>query len=332
MPRIITPKVLVPVGMTGLIALIAILGGAERPYPPPNHAAQPQQPDPLCESLDCIQIFPANNPWNQDISGLPIHPNSANFIATIGLTRGLHPDFGTVWEGAPNGIPYMVVPWNQPPVEIIFTAYGNESDPGPYPVPANAPIEGGPNATGDRHVLIIDPARAKLYELYRAFPQANGSWRAESGAVWNLNSNQLRREGWTSADAAGLPIFPGLVRYEEAVIRGEIRHALRFTVNRTQRGYIHPATHFASSSTNPNHAPMGMRVRLRSTLDVNTFAVSVRPMLRAMQRYGMIVADNGSDWYVSGAPDPRWNEDDIHQISRVKGSDFVVVDTGPIIR
>jgi len=286
----------------------------------------------VCDNLACLRAFPASNAWNADVSAYPVHANSANYLATIGLDRGLHADFGTVWNGAPNGIPFVVVPANQLRVPIVFAAYGDESDPGPYPVPPNAPIEGGPNATGDRHVLVVDPVHAKLYELYRAFPQANGSWRADCGAVFDLTSNALRPEGWTSADAAGLPIFPGLVRYDECVERGEILHALRFTVQRTQRAYIHPATHWASSSTDPNRPPMGLRVRLKADFDETRVPASVRPIVRAMKRYGMLVADNGGDWYVSGAPDPRWNDDDLHGLNVIKGRDFEALETGPIVR
>ncbi|GIK16369.1 MAG: hypothetical protein BroJett003_13330 [Planctomycetota bacterium] len=278
------------------------------------------------------QIFPPDNPWNTDVSAYPVHPNSDNFLASIGLDRGLHPDFGTVWNGAPNGIPYVLVNDAQPEVRIRFRAYKDESDPGPYPVPPDAPIEGGPNANGDRHVLVIDVDNLKLYEMYRAFPRRNGQkWRADCGAIWDLTSNDLRPWYWTSADAAGLPIFAGLVRYDEVVEKGEINHALRFTVSRTQRGFILPATHFASDSRDPNLPPMGLRVRLRADYDVSTFSPNVRVILTALKKYGMIVADNGSNWYVSGAPDPRWDDDELHELGRVKGRDFEVVDTGPII-
>jgi len=293
----------------------------------------------LVVPLSDIAILPANNPWNTDISALPVHPNSTNFLTTIGLNTGLHPDFGTVYNGAPNGIPFSVVS-NGALLPITFTAYGNQSDPGPYPIPPSAQVEGGPNSSGDRHVIVVDTVRLKLYELFSAYPVRNPrgtitGWNADSGAVFDLTSNALRPEGWTSADAAGLPIFPGLVRYDEAVgpngIPGQIRHAIRFTAQLTQRGYIHPATHFASTSTNANRPPMGLRVRLRNTFDITTFPAQVRPILQAMKTYGMFLADNGSNWYVSGAPDPRWNEDDIHTLSRVHGSDFECVDTGPII-
>ncbi len=277
------------------------------------------------------QVFPANNPWNTDISAYPVHSNSASYIASIGLNTGLHPDFGTVWNGAPNGIPYVTVGAGQALVPITFTAYGSESDPGPYPIPPGAPVEGGPSGTGDRHVIVVDTANRRLYELFRAFPNASGGWDADSGAVFDLDSNAMRPAGWTSADAAGLPIFPGLVRYDEAVEQGEIRHALRFTVVSSQRAYIEPARHWASSSTDPNRPPMGLRVRLKASVDISGFPAEVQVILRAMKRYGMIVADNGSNWYVSGAPDPRWNDANLATLRQIKGSDFEAVDTGPII-
>ncbi|MCC6429194.1 MAG: hypothetical protein IT435_20530 [Phycisphaerales bacterium] len=307
---------------------LAIVGSPAQPVAP---VQQSQIPLTDCTKVPCIPIFPPDNPWNTDISAFPIHANSANFIASIGSNTGLHPDFGTVWAGAPNGIPFCIANPATTPVDIHFTLYGDQSDPGPYPVPVGAPIEGGPDSTGDRHVLVIDPLRRRLYELYYAFPNEDGSWDAGSGAVWDLTSNDLRPEGWTSADAAGLPIFPGLVRYDEAVIKGEIRHALRFTVQNTQKAYILPATHWASSSTNPDRPPMGLRLRLKASFNINTYPASVRPILQALKAYGMMVADNGSNWYISGAPDPRWDDDELATLHSVKGSNFEVVDTGPII-
>jgi hypothetical protein len=266
-------------------------------------------------------MFPPDNAWNRDISNDPVDPNSDNFIAYISQTRGtLHPDFG---EPAEYGIPFVVVPPSQPLVPITFTAYGNESDPGPYPIPPNAPIEGGSGSTGDRHVLVLRQGECKLYELFRAFPNGPG-WDAASGAVFDLNSNALRPLGWTSADAAGLPILPGLVRYDE-VAAGAIRHALRFTVWRTRRAYILPATHFASSTTDPNAPPMGLRLRLKASYNLSGFTGQSRVILEALKRYGMMVADNGSSWYISGATDPRWDDDDLRQIKSVPGSAFEVV-------
>jgi hypothetical protein len=276
-------------------------------------------------------VFPLDNPWNQDISKLPVHPNSAAYMATIGLTTGLHPDFGTVWEGAPIGIPYNIVDANTPRVAVEFE-YWEESDPGPYPIPLNVLIEGGPDSQGDRHILLIDPAANRLWELFYAWPKGDGTWTAGSGAIFDLTSNKLRPLGWTSADAAGLPIFPGLVRYDEVVERGEIRHALRFTVSRTQRGYILPATHFASSSTDPNRPPMGLRVRLKADYDIGSFSPHVQVILRALKTYGMFVADNGSNWYITGCPDPRWDDDELRALGQVKGSAFEAVYTGEIIK
>jgi hypothetical protein len=281
-------------------------------------------------SLNGRAVFPADNEWNRDVSAEPVDPNSANLIAGIGLNTALHPDFGTVWNGAPNGIPYVVVSGSQAKVQINFNAYGDESDPGPYPVPPDAPVEGGPAGTGDRHVIVIDRDNWKLYELYSAFPTGAG-WTAASGAVFDLNSNALRPAGWTSADAAGLPVFPGLVRYDEVSGRGEIAHALRFTAQRTRRAYVSPARHFASSDTNANLPPMGMRVRLKASFDVSGFSPRMQVVLRALKKYGMILADNGSSWFVSGTPDSRWNDNELNTLKAVRGSDFEVVKMGTVV-
>jgi len=278
--------------------------------------------------------FPADNPWNVDISSAPVDTNSSALISSIGLTAGLHPDFGSgLYAGAPIGIPYVVVTSSQPPVPIQFVAYGDESDPGPYPVPMNAPIEGqqadGSAFGGDRHVLIIDRDANRLYELANAYPQSDGTWQANCGAIFHLDSNTVRpsvQPGWTSADAAGLPIFPGLVRYEEAA-SGAIRHALRFTVSSTRRAYVPPATHWASSNTSPNLPPMGMRVRLKSSYVIPAnFSAESKAILQALKTYGMFVADNGSNWFISGAPDPRWDNDAlVRELGSVQGSNFEVV-------
>lgn len=278
-------------------------------------------------ALASLQVFPPDNPWNQDISEFPAHPNSEAYIRSIGLDTGLHPDFGTVWEGAPIGIPFVTVRADQPKVPVSFY-YEDESDPGPYPIPPDAPIEGGANSDGDRHVLVVDLDNNKLYEMFDAHPRSDGGWDAGSGAVFDLTSNELRRDGWTSADAAGLSIFAGLVRYDEVVERGEITHAVRFTVSRTQRAYIPPATHFASSNTDPDLPPMGLRVRLRADYDISGFSTHVQTILRALKRYGMFVSDNGSNWYITGAPDPRWNDEELSELSAVKGRDFEAVYTG----
>jgi hypothetical protein len=283
-------------------------------------------------SLRGKQLFPSDNPWNQDISNEPVDPNSANLIASIGLSTSIHPDFGTVYNGAPNGIPYVVVSGSQPKVPINFTAYGDESDPGPYPVPANAPIEGGPNSTGDRHVLVIDRDNWMLYEMFSSYPVNGGaSWNADCGAVFDLKSNALRPAGWTSADAAGLPIFPGLVRYDEVFEQKEIRHALRFTASITRRAYVYPARHFASSNTDPNRPPMGMRVRLKANVDISGYSPNMQVILRALKKYGMFLADNGGNWFISGAPDPRWNDSELRTLKNLKGSDFEVVKMGTIV-
>jgi hypothetical protein len=277
-------------------------------------------------SLNGKRPFPADNAWNRDISADPVDPNSATLIAACGsAATGLHPDFGTVWNGAPNGIPYVVVSGTQAKVPVSFY-YADESDPGPYPIPPDAPVEGGPNGTGDRHVLVIDRDNWKLYELYDAHPVNGGaSWTAGSGAVFDLASDALRPAGWTSADAAGLPIFPGLVRYDEVVEQKAVRHALRFTCPVTRRAYVAPARHWASSRTDPNLPPMGMRVRLKAGFDVSRFSPNLQVILNAMKTYGMLLADNGSAWYVSGAPDPRWSDDELAALRTVHASDFEVV-------
>lgn len=282
-------------------------------------------------SLNGAIPFPADNPWNTDISGAEVDPNSANLINSIGADKGLYRDFGAgTWEGARIGIPYMVVSGTQAKVAIEYQAYGDESDPGPFPMPLTAPIEGAPNTDGDRHVLVIDKDNNRLYEIGRAFPQSN-RWLADGGAIFHLNSNNVRptvQPGWTSADAAGLPIFPGLVRYDEASKgAGGIRHALRFTAARTRRAYVPPATHYASSNTDPNLPPMGMRVRLKASFVIpSTFSNEAKAILTALKTYGMFLADNGSDWFMSGAPDDRWNNDRLrNELASVKGRDLEVV-------
>jgi hypothetical protein len=271
-------------------------------------------------------VFPATNPWNQRVDRLPVAQESAAIIASIGLDDHVHADFGSgLWNGGPVGIPITVVRGTQRKVRVAFD-YADESDRGPYPIPRSVRIEGGPASDGDRHAIIVDRDRCRLYELFALYPTAGRGWRAGSGAIWNLRSNRLRPSGWTSADAAGLPIFPGLARYDE-VARGRIDHALRFTVRRTRRAYVYPARHFASDATDPALPPMGLRVRLKDSFDTRPFPRQARVVLEALKRYGMIVSDNGSDWYISGAPDPRWSNDQLHTLHRVTGSAFEVVDT-----
>jgi hypothetical protein len=273
-------------------------------------------------SIAGCPVFPADNEWNRDISGDEVDPNSDNYIAFILANGGknLHPDFGS---NPDYGIPYTVVEESQAMVPMSFD-YADESDPGPYPFPPDAPIEGGPNASGDRHVLVIQKGACKLFETFDSHFVGPG-WHAGSGAVFDLTSNALRPDGWTSADAAGLPIFPGLVRYDEAVTAGEIRHALRFTVSKTQKAYVHPATHYASSNTDPNAPPMGLRLRLKASYDLSGFTGASLAVMTALKKYGMIVADNGSNWYISGASNPGFDDDELGQLKAVPGSAFEVV-------
>ena len=271
-------------------------------------------------------VFPQDNSWNTDISQLPVDPNSAAYIAAIGANKPLHPDFGT----GINGIPFQFVDPGTAKASVTFD-YADESDKGPYPIPAAPLIEGGPGATsGDRHMLLIDPDAWVLYELWQAV-KGPGGWHAGSGAIWDLKTNATRPKGWTSADAAGLPVFPGLVRYDEVHETRLVAHALRFTVERTRRAYVSPASHWASRSNDPNLLPMGARVRLRHDFDITPFDPDVQVILMALKTYGLILADNGSDWFISGAPDDRWNDDALHQLTRVKGKDLEVVQMGDVI-
>jgi hypothetical protein len=275
-------------------------------------------------------VFPRSNPWNQRVDRLPVLPSSGAIVRSIGLGATLHADFGSgLWDGGPIGIPYVTVGAAQPKVPISFD-YADESDRGPYPIPPRAPIEGGRSSDGDRHVIVVDRSRCRLYELYAAHPHG-ARWTAGSGAIWNLRSNRLRPRGWTSADAAGLPILPGLARYDE-VRRGRIGHALRFTAPRTRRAFVYPARHFASDLTDPSLPAMGQRLRLKRGYDISRFPRQARVVLEALKRYGMILADNGSPWYVSGAPDRRWDNDQLHAVGRVPGSAFEVVDTSRLPR
>ena len=284
-----------------------------------------------------LQVFPPDNPWNQDISKFSVHPNSDKLVRNIGAFTNLHPDFGSgvnwkvlgqpVKPGPSWGVPYVVVRSDQKDVPIRIK-YKTESDPGPYPIPPDAPVEGGPNGRGDRHVIAVDYDAKKLYELYLAFPENDGGWKADAAAIFDLASNKMRPMGWTSADAAGLPIFPGLVRYEEVVIQGEIRHALRFTAEKTDRAYIPPATHWASSVRTDDRPCMGMRFRLKAEFDISPFPEPVKVILRALKKYGMFLADNGGNWFITGAPHPMWDNAAMEFLKRIKGKEFEVVFTG----
>lgn len=303
--------------------------------PGPNPAAAPSAPKAKPANGDAFalgpnaslggrRLLPDDSPWHQDISQSPVDPNSEAILARVGLDKTLRADFGTEWEGAPMGIQYVVVSSSQAKVPVSFT-YDDESDPGPYPIPPDAPIEGGPNGTGDRHILVLDRDTQKLWELYNAFPDGKG-WKADSGAIWDLTKNQIRPARWTSADAAGLPILPGLVRYDEAVETKAIEHALRFTLAKTRRAYLPPASHWASKSFDEDLPPMGMRMRLKADFDVSPFAAEVQVILTALKTYGLILADNGSDNFISGAPDPRWNMDNLRQLMKVTNRDLEVVE------
>ena len=269
-------------------------------------------------------VLPASNTWNQRVDRLPVAAGSARIVASIGLEDNLHADFGSgLYEGRPIGIPITVVRGGQAKKRVAFE-YADESDNGPYPIPVNVAIEGGRAADGDRHALIVDRDHCKLYELFALYPTTGGGWRAGSGAIFDLRSNKLRPAGWTSADAAGLPILPGLARYED-IARGRIDHALRFTVQRTRRAYVFPARHFASDLTDPSLPPMGLRLRLKGSYPIAGFPRQARIVLQALKEYGLIVADNGSDWFISGAPHPEWSNDQLHTLGEVPGSAFEVV-------
>jgi len=271
-------------------------------------------------------VFPASNAWNQRVDRLPVAANSAAIVSSIGPSKGMHADFGSgLYEGTRIGIPYDVVTKKTKRSRVTFE-YDDESDHVGYPIPVGVHIEGG----SDHHALLLDRSACRLYEL-GGLERRGRRWYAWAGATWSLRSNRLRPSGWTSADAAGLPILPGLARYGE-VKAGAIRHALRFTVSRTRRAFVYPARHFASDRTDPNLPPMGLRLRLRASFDTSGFPRQSRIVLEALKRYGMIVADNGSDWYVTGAPSQGWSNDDLHSLGRVTGSAFEVVDTSSLPR
>jgi hypothetical protein len=295
-------------------ALTLVLSGATA-SPPPRIAGCP--------------VFPASNPWNQRVDKLAVASDSATLIRSIGLGAGVHADFGSgFYDGSAIGIPFVVVHGRTTPKSRVSFEYADESDNGPYPIPKNVPIEGYPGHAdqGDRHVLIVDRDACKLYEL-SGMQKKGGAWSGWSGAIWSLRSNAVRPATWTSADAAGLPILPGLARWDGDASTGVIAHALRFTVEHTRRAFIYPARHYASSSTDPSLPPMGLRVRLKASVDISKLPKQARVVAQAMKTYGLILADNGSNWFVSGAPSPHWSNDQLHALGGLTGADFEVVDT-----
>jgi hypothetical protein len=281
-------------------------------------------------SLNGFVPFPSNNLWNTDISAAPVDTNSANYINFIGSTVTLHPDFGAgTFHSQTIGIPYQVVAGTQAKVKVTIGAFASESDPGPEPIPSNALIEGYPKpGNGDRHVLVLEKDGCWLYELYHAALKS-GKWSADSTAIWDMTVNEQRPYTWTSADAAGLPVFVGLARFDE-VAAGTIDHALRFTVPTTQRAFVLPATHWASTTTDPNAPPMGLRMRLKASFDISTFPADDQVILTALKKYGMILADNGSAIFISGAPDSRWNNNDLNLLKSIAASNFEVVQSGTL--
>jgi PKD repeat protein len=306
-----TTRTLIPGSTIFLILLFAVSG---------VHAAM----------ISGVQIFPQDHVWNVPVNDLPVDSRSADYVKSIGLSTSLHPDFGANLDNTgPFGIPFNVVN-NTVTKKTVTFDYDDESDPGPYPVPANPLIEGGPNSDGDRHILMLHTDEKKLYELYYARPEGDGTWKAGSGAIYDLTKYDLRPDTWTSADAAGLAMLPGLVTYDE-VAAGEITHAIRFTAQKTQRAYIWPARHFASSITDKRYPPMGQRFRLKASFDTSGYGPQSRVVLEALKKYGIILADNGGNWFISGVPDTRWNDDDLNDLKDLTGSDFEAVDESSLM-
>jgi len=311
------------VALTLCAVLVASSASAVGPYPDLSPCTVFL--DPPASLSARAPSLPTEAAWNQDISKAPRDPRSGAYIAYINSHGGnlLHPDFGSP---RPYGFPYSAVGAGQRKLPVHYTAYGDESDPGPFPAPAGAPVEGGNRSDGDRHVLVVDRAGCKLYELYRAFyvakPQPH--WNADSGTAWDLHSTARRPDGWTSADAAGLPIFPGLVRYDEAG-SGHLDHAIRVTVESTRNAWVHPASHCAGDTSDPSAPPMGLRLRLKAGYGLGHFSGPAKTIALAMKRYGLIVADNGSNWYFSGTSDRRWDDENLNQLKRIPGSAFEVV-------
>jgi len=314
-------------GAVAVVAVFAALVGMAACAPPkaPARPAAAPRPNGVVDGAIPCPILPADDIWNTRVDALPVSPSSATYVNTIGAAAAVHADFGSgTWNGGPIGLPYVVVKAGQPKVNVTFSV-ARESNPGPYPIPPNAPIEGGAASTGDRHVLVVDAGTCRLYELYAAHPNADGSWRAYSGAVYDLRSNALRPDTWTSADAAGLPMLPGLVRYDE-VASGQVRHAIRMTAPQTRALHVWPARHDASSLTGSQYPPMGQRFRLKASFNTSGYSAPVRVILQAMKLYGLVLADNGSPWFIGGAPDARWNNDVLHELGGVPGSAFEAVD------
>jgi hypothetical protein len=323
----------VVLGLAVTLTALALAGSSARAVGPyPDLGSCQVFPDPPASLSPRAPSLPTEAAWNQDISKAPRDPRSNAYIAYINSHGGdaLHPDFGSPRA---YGFPYSVVGAGQRMLPIHYTAYGDESDPGPFPVPTGAPVEGGKRSDGDRHVLVVDRAGCRLYELYRAFYVAKPRphWNADSGASWDLRSAARRPDGWTSADAAGLPIFPGLVRYDEAS-SGEIDHAIRITFESTRNAWVHPASHCAGDTAAASAPPMGLRLRLRAGYGLGGFSGLAKAIALAMKRYGLIVADNGSNWFFSGTSDRRWDDDNLNQLKRLPGSAFEVVKSAAPIR
>jgi len=337
-PALILPLVLIGLLACGISSSASPADEGQVATPPLDHAVLTPTvylplvgKSPGAPQIAGCSVFPADNVWNTPVDTLPLDANSAAYVNTIGAGEHAHADFGSsTWEGGPIGIPFVDVGSSQAKMPVTFD-YADESDSGPYPIPPDAPIEGGSDSSGDRHVLVLERDNCILYELYDAWSQGGeSSWIAGSGAIFDLNSHDLRPDTWTSADAAGLPILPGLVRYDE-VAAGEIRHAIRFTAPQTRDAHIWPARHDASSLTGNQYPPMGQRFRLKADFDISDFSTETQVILRALQRYGMILADNGSSWFISGAPDERWDNDALHELHNVYGSDFEAVDESSLM-